>query len=268
MANPPNKLILTRDQIASFVGDDPRAIKQIEKLFALAQAVQDSNSEGVAFDAGAALAGVNALSGAVAQLAQEGAIDAQTALATAEAATSALVGLTDAVTGLLLAPPTTAVASNAFTSGRARYGSFYDTTTQTAAVINTAYAMTFNATDLSYGVFIGTPTSRVYVDSAGIYNIQFSAQIDKTSAPVGLIWIWLRVNGVDVANSATQIRIQGNNDESVAAWNFLSKLNAGDYFQLMWSVDDTDIRIQALPAAAPAPAIPSVILTVTDNISR
>ena len=33
MANPPNKLILTRDQIASFVGDDPRAIKQIEKLY-------------------------------------------------------------------------------------------------------------------------------------------------------------------------------------------------------------------------------------------
>lgn len=265
---PPNKLLLTRDQIASFVGEDPRAIKQIERLFAIAQAAQDSNSEGVAFDAGAALAGVNALSGAVAQLAHDGAIDAQTALATAEAATSALVGITDAVTGLLLAPPATAVASNVFASSRARYGTFFDTTTQTAAAINTPYAMTLNTTDLSFGVYVGAPTSRICVDSAGIYNIQFSAQIDKTSSPAGLLWIWLRINGVDVPNSATQIRVQGNNAESVAAWNFVFRLNGGDYFQLMWAVDDTDIRIQAFPAAAPVPAVPSVILTVTDNISR
>ena len=33
-------------------------------------------------------------------------------------------------------------------------------------------------------------------------------------------------------------------------------------------VRDTDIRIQAFPAAAPVPAVPSLILTVTDNISR
>ena len=56
-----------------------------------------------------------------------------------------------------------------------RYGSFYDTTTQTAAAINTAYAFTYNSTDLSQGVYIGSPTSRVYVDRPNVYNIQFSA---------------------------------------------------------------------------------------------
>ena len=152
-------------------------------------------------------------------------------------------------------------------SKRSAFGSFYDTTTQTAAVINTAYAMTFNTTDLSFGVTIGTPTSRVYVDTPGVYNIQFSAQLDKTTAPVGLVYIWLRVNGTNVANSATQIRIQGNNAETVAAWNFLYKFSAGDYFELMWSVDDTAIQIVASGAVAPVPAIPSVILTVSDNIS-
>ena len=150
---------------------------------------------------------------------------------------------------------------------RPAYGSFYDTTTQTAAAINTAYAMTFNTTDLTFGVTIGTPTSRVYVDTQGVYNIQFSAQLDKTTAPVGLIYIWLRVNGTDVANSATQIRIQGNNAETVAAWNFLANLKAGDYFELMWSVDDITVQIVASGAVAPVPAIPSIILTVSDNIS-
>lgn len=150
---------------------------------------------------------------------------------------------------------------------RPAYGSFYDTTTQTAAAINTAYGMTFNTTDLSFGVTVGSPTSRIYVDTQGVYNIQFSAQLDKTTAPVGLIYIWLRVNGTDVANSATQIRIQGNNAETVAAWNFLANLKAGDYFELMWSVDDTTIQIVSSAAVAPVPGIPSVILTVSDNIS-
>jgi len=150
---------------------------------------------------------------------------------------------------------------------RSAYGSFYDTTTQTAAAINTAYAMTFNTTDLSFGVTVGSPTSRIYVDTQGVYNIQFSAQLDKTTAPVGLIYIWLRVNGVNVANSATQIRIQGNNAETVAAWNFLANLKAGDYFELMWSVDDNTIQIVSSGAVAPVPGIPSIILTVSDNIS-
>jgi hypothetical protein len=150
---------------------------------------------------------------------------------------------------------------------RLRYGSFYDTTTQTAAVINTAYAMTFNSTDISKGVYLGTPTSRVYVDTHNVYNIQFSAQIDKTAGGVGLVWIWLRKNGTNIPNSAGQIRIQGNNAETLAAWNYLLEMGAGDYFELMWEVDDITVQLLADPASAVHPAIPSVILTVTDNIS-
>lgn len=148
-----------------------------------------------------------------------------------------------------------------------RYGTFYDTTTQTAAAINTAYGVTFNSTDLSFGVSIGTPASRIYVDSEGVYNFQFSLQLDKVSGGVGLFYLWARINGVDQANSATQIRIQGNNAESVAAWNFVYKMAAGDYFELMWSVDTVDIEIKAFTAAPPVPDIPSVILSVTNNIS-
>ena len=148
-----------------------------------------------------------------------------------------------------------------------RYGSFYDTTDQTAAVINTAYAMTFNATDISYGVTVGTPTSRIYVDRSNIYNIQFSAQFINTGGGAHRVWVWLRKNGTDVTNSATVVRIQGNNSEDVAAWNFLLQMNAGDYFELMWEVDNTGITLFSDPATAVHPAIPSIILTVTDNVS-
>ena len=148
-----------------------------------------------------------------------------------------------------------------------RYGSFYDTTDQTAAVINTAYAFAYNTTDLSFGVTIGSPTSRVYVDRANIYNIQFSAQFINTGGGANRVWIWLRKNGTDITQSATVIRIQGNNTENVAAWNFLLQMNAGDYFELMWEVDSTNISLHADPATAVHPAVPSIILTVTDNVS-
>ena len=150
---------------------------------------------------------------------------------------------------------------------RLRYGAFCDTTIQTAAAINTAYAMTFNTTEISNGVYVGTPTSRIYVDTDNVYNLQFSAQIDKTAGGVGLVWVWLRKNGVDVPNSTGQIRIQGNNAEVLAAWNYIIRLAPGDYIELMWEVDDTSIELLYEAASAVHPAVPSVILTVTDNIS-
>lgn len=147
------------------------------------------------------------------------------------------------------------------------YGSFYDTTTQTAAAINTAYGITFNSTDLTNNVYVGSPTSRIYVAKPGVYNIQFSAQLDNTSGGDHLAYIWLRVNGTDVSNSAGETRIKGNAGELVAAWNYVQQFKQDDYFELMWSVSDTAVQIRAQAAAAPVPAIPSVILTVTDNIS-
>jgi hypothetical protein len=127
--------------------------------------------------------------------------------------------------------------------------------------------MTFNTTDLSVGVTRGSPTSRIYVDRANVYNVQFSAQVDKTAGGVGLVWVWLRKNGVNVPDSAGQIRIQGNNAEILAAWNYIIELNAGDYIELMWEVDDTSVILLAEVASAIHPSVPSVILTVTDNIS-
>lgn len=147
-----------------------------------------------------------------------------------------------------------------------RYGSFSSLVTQTAAAINTAYPITLNSTELTHGVYIGTPTSRVYVDRPGVYNFQFSLQLNKTTAAAKNVFIWCRINGNDVANSATKITLQGSNAAAVPAWNFVLSMAAGDYFELVWSTDDTGCVIQADAAASPVPAIPSVILTVTDNI--
>lgn len=148
-----------------------------------------------------------------------------------------------------------------------RYGSFYDTASQNAAATNTAYPITLNATQISHGVWIGSPSSRVYVDRVGTYNFQFSLQLNKTSSNAKNVFIWCRINGIDVAYSATKVTLAGNSSATVAAWNFVLDMNAGDYFELVWSTDDTSCFIQANTSVSPVPSIPSVILTVTDNIN-
>jgi hypothetical protein len=143
------------------------------------------------------------------------------------------------------------------------YGAFSDTTTQTAASIDTAYGMVFNTTDSSNGVSIGSPTSRLVADFQGVYNVQFSAQLDKTSGGAGNIYIWLRKNGTNVPNTATTIAIQGTAARTVAAWNFIIQLEPTQYVELMWATDDTSVRILAATATSVWPAIPSVIATLT-----
>ena len=144
----------------------------------------------------------------------------------------------------------------------ADYGMFYDTTTQAPAVINTAYAITFNTTAYSRGTRRGATTSQIFCNNAGLYNFAFSIQFDKTSGGDSLAYVWFRRNGVDIPESASQIRIKGNNAEIFAAANIFQEMSNGDYVQIMWSADDLDIRLLAEAAAAPHPAVPSVILTV------
>lgn len=143
------------------------------------------------------------------------------------------------------------------------YGSFSDTTLQVAASINTAYAMTFNTTDSSNGVSRGSPTSRLVVDNQGVYNVQFSAQLDSLSGGTVNVYIWLRKNGTNVPNTASTIAIQGTAARTVAAWNFIIQLEPTNYVELMWATDSTNARILAASATSVWPAIPSVICTIT-----
>jgi hypothetical protein len=149
---------------------------------------------------------------------------------------------------------------------RTAYGSFLDTTDHIAAATNTAYAITFNSTVFSQDISIGSPTSRVVISKPGLYNFQFSLQLINTAGGAHRVAIWPRVNGLDVTASATLMRLQGNNTEAVAAWNFVLPMNANDYFELMYAVTDVSLKIVAYAATAPHPVVPSILLTVTNNI--
>lgn len=146
------------------------------------------------------------------------------------------------------------------------YGSFYDTTTQTNPVANAVNLMKFNSVyDSGNGTqyAVKKDTDKVYVSQTGIYNIQFSAQLDKTGGGTATFFIWIRVNGQNVPNSATKVVISGPNDEKVAAWNWVLTLRANDYVEIAWQSSSTDAVLLAAAASGHVPEIPSVILTVT-----
>jgi hypothetical protein len=249
---------LTRDQLAAFLKDHEQ-IKAFENLFQIVEEIAPDLVQQAILAAASAQAGTAQAIGALTEIAQGLAVQASAAEVKAQQALDALAAVRQQVDYLASAPPPREFK-------RARYGSFYSTATQTATVINTATAITFNTTDLSSGVRIGTTTSQVIVDTDGIYNFQTSIQLDSTVATAEAFYLWFRLNGVDVTNSASQVRIQGNNAEVFVALNFFFNLKANDYVELMFSVSDLGVQLLASGPVAPHPGIPSIILTVSNNI--
>ena len=146
------------------------------------------------------------------------------------------------------------------------HGSFYDTTTQTNPVASAVNLMRLNSVygsnnDTQYA--IKKNTDRIYITQTGVYNIAFSAQLDKTGGGADNVFIWIRVNGQNVAHSASKVVINGPNVEVVAAWNWVLTLANKDYIELAWQSPDTQVVLLAVAATGNIPEIPSVILTVT-----
>lgn len=150
-----------------------------------------------------------------------------------------------------------------YINGPVAHASYYDTTTQTNPVGNAVNLFKFNSIISQFLISRSSPPTKIYVQDTGIYNFQFSAQLDKTGGSASDVYIWPRINGVNVPDSATKIVIDGPNAEVVPAWNFLLVLKAGDYFELAWESSDTNVVIRAEPASGNIPGIPSIIMTVT-----
>jgi hypothetical protein len=136
------------------------------------------------------------------------------------------------------------------------------TTDQTAASANTAYALTYTAS-IAEGVTNGTPASRIVFEEAGQYMISFSAQIASTSGSTVNFWFWPRINGTDVAGSTMKNALHQNNAVLVVSRSAIFDVNANDYLEAMWAVDNTSGFLDATAATAFAPAAPASTIAIT-----
>lgn len=154
-------------------------------------------------------------------------------------------------------------------SASSYWGSFYDTTTQTAASTTVAYPITLNTTSGSNGVAIGSPTSKVVFTYAGVYSITFSIQFENSSSDDHRITTWLKKNGTDITDSSSITSIPKShgpdNGAIITTVNYVIELQAGDYLQTYWQTESTAVSIKTIPAGTTptTPLSPSIIWTAT-----
>jgi len=147
------------------------------------------------------------------------------------------------------------------------YGAFQSGVDQTATA-NTATIMTFNVTDYSNDVSM-VSSSKITVVNSGVYNLQWSGQFENADTQLHDASVWIRVNGTDVVGSGSLISVPnkhgGVNGHTIAAWNYFVQLNAGDYVELWWSTDDTQVSLQyyAAGTSPTRPTTASVIATLS-----
>ncbi len=142
------------------------------------------------------------------------------------------------------------------------HASYYDTTTQTNPVADSVNLFSYDSVVSEFQIARGIPATKIIVNESGMYNFQFSAQLDKTGGGATDVFIWARVNGTNVPYSTTKVVIDGPNNEIVPSWNFLLDMDSGDYFELAWQSPDTNVVIASAAAASNYPETPSIIMTV------
>jgi hypothetical protein len=159
----------------------------------------------------------------------------------------------DATTGILLVRPTV--------WPRLHYGRFEHFGTISTTSINTSHAVSFTQTIVANGFYIDSATTtRIYAVESGFYDFEFSAQLVSTNSSSKNFWMWARRNGTSSTTARRQTLV-GNNVYTVMTCNFALTLEAGEYLEVMYAVDDSAVLLESTPANAFAPAAPSVTIT-------
>ena len=147
------------------------------------------------------------------------------------------------------------------------YGAFSSSDSQSTTA-NTATLMTLNTTDFSNEVSISS--SKITVVNSGIYNLQFSAQIQNLSNAPQDVYIWLKQNGTDIVGSTGVVGLlarknPGDPSHDIKGWNYFVSMAAGDYIEIYWSTTDVDVTIPyyAASGSPTKPSTQSVVATMT-----
>jgi hypothetical protein len=142
-------------------------------------------------------------------------------------------------------------------------GLFFSTTDQPIAVINTAQSIKLPIEYLNNAVRVNSGTdSRIYVDVGGVYNFQFSGQLLSGSASAKQVYIWISRNGTDIGYSTHQYTVSGSGNHLNISWNFDIDLDQGEYIEMRWAADDTNMKLEAAVATALHPGMPSAVMAV------
>ena len=136
-------------------------------------------------------------------------------------------------------------------------------TNVTAASANTAYAIQYDSPSDAVGISLdGTDATKIVFAEAGEYLLNFSAQMSTSTSSSVNFYFWARINGTDVAKSTMFNSLKQNSTTLVVSKSAIFEIEANDYLQAMWAVDDTTGILDATAATAFAPAAPATTLSI------
>lgn len=148
------------------------------------------------------------------------------------------------------------------------YGAFSSYVTQTTT-LNAATKLLFEVTDYSNG--ITAPSSSLTASIPGLYNLQFSVQVQNLSNATEDVHIWLKKNGINIVGSTGLIGLPprksaGNPSHDIKGWNYYVALQADDYIEIYWSASnylEVTIPTYAASSTPTKPATASVVATMS-----
>ena len=138
-------------------------------------------------------------------------------------------------------------------------GGFYDTGSYTTTANVSSSFVYFSSIGVNDTITV-VSGSRLYVPRTATYNIQYSTQISQ-GASEGNVAVWLKKNGVNVADTATYVTIPSNHKD-VLALNLWDNATSGSYYELAYQSDSNNTTFETVAASGNIPRSPSIIVTI------
>jgi hypothetical protein len=118
-----------------------------------------------------------------------------------------------------------------------------DSTDQIAGGNNTATIVKWDTLESGSGWTLDSPGSAT-ADFAGVYTIRYSLQFINTANAIHYATVWLKVNNVDVANSASIFTVPARKSASPGEEGYVLgyseatfTVDVGDEIELYWATD-------------------------------
>jgi hypothetical protein len=150
---------------------------------------------------------------------------------------------------------------------RSPYGAFSDFTNQ-ATTANTATLVAIATTDFSNQVTVAT--SKITVQNAGMYSLQFSVQVQNIDNAPQDVFFWLKQNGTDIVGSTGKVGLParknpGDPFHDIKGWNYFLSMAANDYVEIYWSTTSANVSIATYVASGSPtkPSTASVVATMS-----
>ena len=140
---------------------------------------------------------------------------------------------------------------------------------QTNAGITSENLLTYNQVVLNNGVQV-LNNSQIHFAYPGQYLVTFTLQVTNRGNPAAEFEVWAKNSGVNYPLSNTRFDVPSRKSSTiwshiVPAITGIFTVNQGEYLEIAWWSDSTDVYIEhyAAGTSPTRPEIPSVILTVS-----